>query len=237
MQQQCFVQKRNHKHIQTICPNLWHSMFVFSSRQVPHVFCTWNPCTQLPRPCWWEWKCGALVLAWWSPDCLNEPPLLGGARSCSPSKQFGKSFPGRTGLCHSKGHVALFWTNQCLMIYPLLLQWSCRIGLPVQGWACPLLHCELSGMKVTALQAQSELFAIAWMEKRWCVAEICVGVHEEGQMIRLVCNLENNISIIYFVFAEKSGRSSSCLACVFVCVCKELSCWTETQSVQGFHAH
>ena len=44
-------------------------------------------------------------------------------------------------------------------------------------------------MKVTALQAQSKLFAIPWMEKR-CVAEICVGVHEEGQMIRLVCNWE-----------------------------------------------
>ena len=72
-------------------------------------------------------------------------------------------------------------------------------------------------MKVTALQAQSELFAIPWMEKRRCVAEICVGVHEEGQMIRLVCNLENNISIIYFAFAEKSGMSFSCFACVFVC--------------------
>ena len=50
--------------------------------------------------------------------------------------------------------------------------------------------------------------------KRRCVAEICVGVHEE--MIRLVSNLENNISIIYFAFAEKSGMSFSCFACVFV---------------------
>ena len=32
-------------------------------------------------------------------------------------------------------------------------------------------------------------------------------------MIRLVCNLENNISIIYFAFAEKSGMSF-CFACV-----------------------
>ena len=32
-------------------------------------------------------------------------------------------------------------------------------------------------------------------------------------MIRLVCNLENNISIIYFT--EKSGMSFSCFACVF----------------------
>ena len=74
-------------------------------------------------------------------------------------------------------------------------------------------------MKVTALHAQSKLFAIPLMEKRWCIAEICVGVHEEGQMIRLVCNLESNISIIYsFAFAEKSGMSFSCFACVFVCV-------------------
>ena len=34
-------------------------------------------------------------------------------------------------------------------------------------------------------------------------------------MIRPVCNLENNISIIYFAFAEKSGMSFSCfLACL-----------------------
>ena len=36
-------------------------------------------------------------------------------------------------------------------------------------------------------------------------------------MIRLVCNLENNISIIYVAFAEKSGMSFSCFACAFVC--------------------
>ena len=36
-------------------------------------------------------------------------------------------------------------------------------------------------------------------------------------MIRLICNWENNISIIYFAFAEKSGMSVSCFACVFVC--------------------
>ena len=45
----------------------------------------------------------------------------------------------------------------------------------------------------------------------------CAGVHEEGQMVQLVCNLEKNISIIYFAFAEKSGMSFSCFACVFVC--------------------
>ena len=47
--------------------------------------------------------------------------------------------------------------------------------------------------------------------------KFCVGVYEEGQMIRLVCDWENNISIICFVFAEKSGMSVSCFACVFVC--------------------
>ena len=36
-------------------------------------------------------------------------------------------------------------------------------------------------------------------------------------MIRLVCNLENNVSIIYFAFAEKSGMSF-CFACVCLCV-------------------
>ena len=35
-------------------------------------------------------------------------------------------------------------------------------------------------------------------------------------MIQLVCNLYN-LSIIYFAFAEKSGMSFSCFACVFVC--------------------
>ena len=68
-------------------------------------------------------------------------------------------------------------------------------------------------MKVTALQAQSKLFAIPWMAKKvMCCLNLRVGVHKEGQMIGLVCYLEH----IYFAFAEKSGMSFSCFACVFV---------------------
>ena len=155
MQQQCFVQRRNHEQIQTICPNLWQSMLVFSSHQVPHVFCTWDP--------------------WWPTHSIAKALLV------RVEMRRRNRFLGKTGLCHSKGHVALFWTNP-RAIYPLLFQWSCREGLPVQGRAwcksTPALWALwyefwIIWMKATALQAQSELLRSHGWKKVMCCWNLC----------------------------------------------------------------
>ena len=107
-----------------------------------------------------EMRCisACLVKSW----LFEWNPLLGGARSCSPSKQSGKWFPGRTGLCHSKGHVALFWTNPC-SIYPLLFQWCFQIELPVQRWAC---YCRYIFALAELFDMNSESFEWKWLHCR-----------------------------------------------------------------------
>ena len=149
-------------------------------------------------------------------------PLLDGARSCSPSKQFGKSFPGRIGLCHSKGHVALFWTNPC-SIYPLLFQWSCQIGLPVQDWTCnipsPVLHRELSDMNFESTEwkwLRCRHRANFWRSHGWKKGDVLLKfVLVFTRRVKwLDCNLENNISILLLL------KSQGCnFLVLLVCLC------------------
>ena len=64
-------------------------------------------------------------------------------------------------------------------------------------------------MKVTALQSHGWKKGDVLLNLCWC--------SRGGSNGSTSLYFGKNISIIYFAFAEKSGMSFSCFACVFVC--------------------